>query len=82
MSGEFSIEVRQATRADIARTEDPGAASTGDGAAAFLIDGELVAVTNEYGTALLVAGSNHTPDKEAVEEFNEAAMKFYEKGMT
>lgn len=74
---EFSVEVRKATQGEIDRCERPNHASRDDGAAAVLIDGELVAITNEYGTGLLVAGSNATPTQEAVEKFSDAAADFY-----
>jgi hypothetical protein len=73
----FSIEIREATQHDIDRCENPGHASI-DEAAAVLIDGDLVAVTNEYGTALLVPGSNATPTRDAVEAFLLAALDFRE----
>jgi hypothetical protein len=74
----FSIEVRAATQHDVDRCERPAYVSLGDGAAAIIVDGDLAAVTNEYGAALLVAGSNATPTREQVETFGVAAMDFYE----
>jgi predicted naringenin-chalcone synthase len=75
----FSIEVRAATRREIARCEKPSHASMEDGAAAIVVDGD-VAITNEYGTALLVAGSNATPTRDQVETFVQAAMDFFDAG--
>jgi hypothetical protein len=71
----FSILVREATDAEIQKCE--ANASTEDGAAAIYVDGDLVAVTDEYGTAYLCAGSNATPTKDIVEIFTQAAMHFY-----
>lgn len=73
MSG-WSIEVREATQADVDRTERPDQASVHDGAAALEVNGELVAVTNEYGTALLVAGTEATPTRGEVEVLVEAVL--------
>lgn len=71
----FSIEVRAATSTEIRQCE--ANANTEDGAAAIYVDGELVAVTDEYGTAYLCAGSNAAPTKDIVEIFTQAAMHFY-----
>lgn len=75
----FSVEVRTATPRDVARCEHPSQVSLEDGAAAVVVDEELVAVTNEYGTALLVPGSEPAPTREIVEAFVEQTMLFMEK---
>jgi hypothetical protein len=74
----FSIEIRQATRAECDRTEKPDHLSSEvDGAAAVLVNGELVACCNEYGTAILVAGTEAAMTADSVEVMVGAAMEFY-----
>lgn len=80
---DFSLEIRRSTPADVRQCD--GApdylGNSEDGFAAILMDGELLAVTDEYGTAHLRAGSNFTPTKEQLEAFNEAAMNFYAEAL-
>lgn len=65
MSHDWSVEIRAATAADIAKA---GANASIGEAAAWLLNGELVAVTDEYGTATLVAGTNSTPTEDDIEK--------------
>lgn len=75
----FEIKILAATDSDVRKCE--GApdylATSDDGAAAVFLDGELIAVSDEYGTAYLAPGTNATPTKEQVEAFLVAAMEFY-----
>lgn len=51
----FEITVRVATQEELESTGTTDHASTTDGAAVVLLGGKIVAVTNEYGTAHVVA---------------------------
>lgn len=65
-----SITWRLATQDELERTEVTDQANLIDGAAAVLRDGELIGITNEYGTAVYAAvGVDH----EEIEKFSEAA---------
>jgi hypothetical protein len=79
MSEDWAVEVRKATQREIDVAESDG--NTVDGAAAILINDELVGVANEYGTVKLVAGTEATPTQEDVEEFIEQAVEFWSKAM-
>lgn len=76
---DWAIEIRVATQREIDLAESDG--NTTDGAAAVLINDELVAVANEYGTATLVGGTEATPTQDVVEEFVEQAVEFWTKAM-
>jgi hypothetical protein len=74
----FSIEIREATRADIRKCGAPAHLETSeDGTASVLVDGELVAVSDEYATAYLCPGTNAAPTKDVVEKFLAAGLEFY-----
>jgi hypothetical protein len=75
----FSIEIREATRADIRKCEGaPDYLETSDdGTASVFVDGELIAVSDEYATAYLCPGTNAAPTKEVVEKFLAAGLEFY-----
>lgn len=81
MSGR-SFELRvtgPSTEADCRKCPDAPdyLASSDDGSASVFVDGELVAVSDEYATAYLAAGSGAWPTKEEVEGFLSAGLEFY-----
>jgi hypothetical protein len=55
----------------------PYLAQSDDGSASVYVDGELVAVSDEYATAYLASGSGPWPMKEEVEKFLSAGLEFY-----
>lgn len=78
----FSIEIRAASsRLELATYDAEDHANLEDGAAVVLVNGEVVAIGNEYGTAKLVAGTNAVPTQDAVELFITASMDFYEAAL-
>lgn len=81
--GTFEILVKPATDADCGKCPDApeGLASSPDGSGAVFVDGELIAVSDEYGTAYLAAGSDPWPTKDQVETFIQASLEFYGEAM-
>lgn len=73
----FSLEVRATHERELARYDMLDNHNVVDGACAILIDHEIVAFANEYGTVTLVGGTDATPDKDALEETLEHAMAMY-----
>lgn len=76
---DFSLIVRRIDPEDVRQCEGVPdyLEHSEDGGAALVVNGELVAVTDEYGTAYLRPGTTATPRKDQVEAFLNVAADFY-----
>lgn len=63
-----SVTFRLATLDELERTESSAHANLTDGAGAILVDGYLVGITNEYGTAVYVDAAAESIDVEKLAE--------------
>lgn len=79
-NADWVVEVRAATADDIKLCEAESKVSLVDGGAAVFVNAELVAVTDEYGTAHLRGGTDATPTADKVEELVAAVLDFYVAG--
>lgn len=78
-SANWTVEVRPVTESDIKLCRAEGKVNVVDSGAAVLLDGELVAVTDEYGTAYLRAGTrvDHPDALDLVERLAESVSDLY-----
>jgi hypothetical protein len=65
-----SVTLRMATLDELERTASTDQANLTDGAAAVLVDGSLVGIANEYGTAVY---AHPAVDRADIEKLAEAA---------
>ncbi len=74
-----SVTFRMATLDEIERTDSTANANLADGAAAILVDGNLIGLTNEYGTAVY---AHPAADPIDIEKLSEAASQLLSLELT